>query len=203
MTGTVYLLFGFLALATAYLIYRARPVLRFRGTMLVSCPESREPAAVKVAIWRVTAESLVGRRHIEMSDCSRWPERRDCGQGCLCEMEADPEGHRVWSVASRWYEGKKCVYCRKPIEPLSHFDRRPALLNAERKTLEWDDLPPEKLPEALSGCLPVCWSCHITETLIREHPDHVTFRTWERSGPIGEYTPKNLNEQSTTSKPVN
>lgn len=202
MTGTGYFLLGLLALATAYLIYRIFPVLRFRGTMLVTCPENRKPAAVKVAIGRAAAESLVGPVHLELGDCSRWPERRDCEQGCLCEIEADPEGHRVWSVASHWYEGKKCVYCQKPIEPLSHLDRRPALLNAERKTIEWDDLPPEQLPEALSGYLPVCWSCHIIETIIREHPDRVTFREWERSGPIGEYAPKNLEEQNTASKRV-
>ena len=71
-------------------------------------------------------------------------------------------------------------------------------MDAERKTLEWDDLEPEELPVALSACLPVCWSCHITETLIREHPERLTFRPWERSGPIGEYVPKNLEEQSTT-----
>lgn len=202
MTGTGYLLLGFLALGAAYLIYRVLPVLKFRGTMLVTCPETLKPAAVKMAMGRAAADALRGPIHLELSDCSRWPERLDCGQDCICEIEQDPEGHRVWSVASRWYEGKKCVYCRKPIEPLSHFDRRPALLDAARKTVEWADLPPEKLPEALSGCLPVCWSCHITETLIREHPERVTFRAWERSGPLGEYTPKNLDRQDTTSKPV-
>ncbi|HXJ15987.1 MAG TPA: hypothetical protein VNM68_02185 [Candidatus Polarisedimenticolia bacterium] len=203
MTGASYLLFGLLALATAYVIYRILPILRFRGTMLVTCPENRKPAAVKIAVGRAAAESLVGRPHVELGDCSRWPERRDCGQDCLCEIEADPVGHRVWSVATRWYEGKECVYCHKPIEPLSHLDQRPALVDAERKTVEWDDLPPEKLPEALAGCLPVCWNCHVAETLIREHPDLVTFRKWERSGPIGEYTPKNLHEKSTTSKLLN
>ena len=202
MMWLVYVLFGLLALVTAYLIYRARPVARFRGTMLVTCPETREPAAVKIASWRATVEALRGRRRLELGECSRWPERRDCEQGCLCEIEADPESHRVWSIVSRWYEGKKCVYCRKPIQPLSHYDRGPALMNVGRRTVDWDDLAPEKLPEALSACLPVCWNCHIIETLIREHPERVTFRPWERSGPIGEYVPKNLHERKPTSKPV-
>jgi hypothetical protein len=203
MPGASYLLLGLLALAAAYLIYRIVPVLKFRGTMLVTCPENRKPAAVKVATLRAAAKALLGRRQVELGDCSRWPERRDCGQDCLCEIEGDPVGHRVWSIASRWYEGKTCVYCHKPIEPLSHVDQRPALLDAQRRTIEWDDIPPDKLPEALAGCLPVCWNCHVAEKLIREHPDRVTVREWERSGPIGEYAPKNLNEQDTTSKLVN
>jgi hypothetical protein len=192
MSESVFLLFGLAALAAAYSIYRVLPMFRFRGTMLVTCPENLKPAAVEIAMWRAAAGALVGRRHLELRDCSRWPHCRDCGQNCLCELEKDPEGHRVWSIASRWYQGKKCVYCQKPIQPLTQLDRH-ALLGADGETLEWDSLPPEKLPEALSGCLPVCCNCHSIETLIRLHPDWVTFRPWERSGPIGEYTPQNVN----------
>jgi hypothetical protein len=191
MTESIFVLFGLAAVAAAYSIYQVLHTFRFRGTMLVTCPENLKPAAIKIAMWRATAGALVGRRHLELRDCSRWPQRRDCGQDCRREIEGDPEGHRVWSIASRWYQGKKCVYCRKPIQPLTDIDRH-ALLSAKGETLEWDSFPPEKLPEALSASLPVCCNCHIIETLIRLHPDRVTFRSWERSGPIGEYTPKNL-----------
>ena len=202
MAGEVYLLVALVVVAVAYLMSPVREVLRFRGKMLVTCPETRKPAAVKVATWRATLAALLGRRDIELSNCSRWPEREDCGQDCICQITADPESHRVWSIASQWFDGKKCVYCRKPIEKVSHFDRRPALLNAERKTIEWDRIPAEKLPEALCGCLPVCWSCHITETFLREHPERVVFRPWKRSGPLGEYVPENRGKQTTTDPPV-
>jgi hypothetical protein len=202
MAGEVYLLLALVIVAIAYSISPVRKVLRFRGKMLVTCPETKKPAAVKVATWRATLAALVGRRDIELSNCSRWPEREDCEQDCLCQLEADPESHRVWSIASRWYEGKKCVYCQKPIEKFSHLDRRPALLNAERKTIEWHLIPAEELPEALWGCQPVCWSCHMTETFLREHPDLVTFRPWKRSGPLGEYVPENGDKQSKTHPPV-
>ena len=202
MSVTAYALMGLFVLVVAYAIYRLIPILKFRGTMLVTCPENLQAAAVKVGLLRTTADRLIGRRHTQLGDCSRWPERHDCAQGCVCEVEADPESHRVWNFASRWYDGKKCVYCRKPIEHLSHIDRSPALLDAKGKTIEWDHLLPEKLPEALSKYGPVCWNCHIIETLIREHPERVTFREWERSGPLGEYTPKNLNKGSSDSKPL-
>ena len=202
MASEAYVLIAVLLMATAYLMYRLHQVLEFRGEMLVTCPETQKPAAVKVATWRAAMPAIVGQRHMELNRCSRWPERHDCGQDCLCQIEADPESHRVWSIASRWYEGKRCVYCGKPIERLSHLDRRPALLDAEKKSVEWDRIPAEKLPDALGGCLPVCWNCHTIETLIREHPDRVFFRPWERGGPLGEYVPKQQDTKSNTSPPA-
>lgn len=201
MTESIFLLVGLAASAAAYSIYRALPMFRFGGIMLVTCPENPKPAAIKIAMWRAATGALVGRRRLKVADCSRWPPRHDCGEDCLQQIEANPEAHRVWAVASRWYQGQKCVYCQKPIQPLTLFNRKPALLGADGKTLEWDSFAPEKLPEALSECLPVCSNCHIIETLIRLHPDRVSFRSWERSGPIGEYTPQNMNEPGTTLKP--
>jgi hypothetical protein len=202
MPGDVFLAILFLVTAAGYLTYRVRQVVKFRGKMLVRCPETGKPAAVKMATWRATLSALFGRRDLELSTCSRWPERSDCGQDCLCQVTTDPESHRVWSIASQWFEGKKCVYCHKPIEKLSHFDRMPALLNAERKTFEWNDIPAEQLPEALWGCQPVCWSCHIAETFIREHPDRVVFRPWKRSGPLGEIVAEGGDDRRATNPPI-
>jgi hypothetical protein len=203
MAREVYLLVGVLVIAAAYFVYRFNQVVRFRGKMLVTCPETGKPAAVKIATWRATVASVVGRRNLELSNCSRWPERGDCGQECLCQVIADPENHRVWAIAAKWFEGKKCAYCRKPIEKVSHLDRRPALLDAEKKTVEWDHIPAEKLPEAMWGCLPVCWSCHMTETFLREHGDRVVWRPWKRSGPLGEYVPEGQDyHQGPTDPPV-
>jgi hypothetical protein len=163
------------------------------GKMLVTCPETHEPAAVKANAGRAVIKAMVGRQELELSDCSRWPGREECDQACLEQVERDPENHRVWTIAAHWYVGKKCVYCRKPIERLSHFDRRPALLDREWKTAEWDDIPAESLPEEFSRDLPICWSCHMTETFLREHPDLAVHRPWKKCGPLGEYVPQNLN----------
>jgi hypothetical protein len=190
MSHGLFLLVVMAILAIAYSLPRLLTIRAFRGTMLVTCPENRKPAAVKISMWRAILAEVLGRRHLEVCLCSRWPERRDCPQDCLCEIAEDPEGHRVWNIATKWFKGKECTRCGNPITRLGHLDRRPALLDAQNKTTEWDQLPPEKLPEALWGCKPVCWSCHIAETFMREHPDLVTYRPWERSGPLGEYTPK-------------
>lgn len=196
MAADVYIFTGLFAIAIMYVARRVWEGLRFRDKMLVTCPETHEPAAVKVNVVRAAVKAIAGRQGLELSDCSRWPERKECDQDCLEQVERDPENHRVWTIAAHWYAGKKCVYCRKPIEKLSHFDRSPALLDRERNTAEWDHLPAETLPGSFSRDLPVCWSCHIAQTFLREHPDLVVYRPWKKSGPLGEYVPQNGNPQS-------
>jgi hypothetical protein len=202
VANEMYLLGALVVIGFAYITHRFLQLERFGGKMLVTCPETGKPAAVKVALWRAIAASIVGRRHMELSECTRWPERQDCPQDCLCQIEADPKAHLVWTIAAKWFEGKTCVYCGKTIEPVKHLDRRPALLNLDKKTLEWDNVPPEKLPEAFGACQPVCWNCHIAESFVREHPDRVTFRPWERSGPLGEYAPKKPEDNKTAQRPA-
>jgi len=196
MATEEYLFIALLAIAIVYVARRAWEGLRFRGKMLVTCPETHKPAAVRVNVGRAAVMAMAGRQELELCECSRWPERSECDQACLVQVERDPENHRVWTVAAHWYVGKNCVYCRKPIDPVSHFDRSPALLNRERKTAAWDDVRAESLPEEFSMDLPVCWSCHMTQTFLREHADLVVYRPWKKSGPLGEYVPRKANPKS-------
>jgi hypothetical protein len=193
MATEIYLFTALLAIAVVYVARRAWESFRYRGKMLVTCPETHEPAAVKVNIGRAMAKALTGRHELKLCDCSRWPERAACDQACLPQIEADPENHRVRTIAAHWYAGKHCVYCGKSVDKVSPFDHTPALLDHTWKTAEWDHLPAERLPEEFSRDLPVCWSCHMTETFVREHPDLVVHRPWKKSGPLGEYVPRNLN----------
>ncbi len=168
MKASSYFFLALLALAAAYLIFRvvaaSRLYLKFRGKRLVTCPETKKPAAVEVAAGRVAVETFVGWWHLRLSDCSRWPERRNCGQDCLSQIEVAPQDCLVWTIVSRWYEGQTCVYCGKPFGQIKWLERRPALLDANRKTVQWDEIATEKLPEVLSTRWPVCWSCHFAET---------------------------------------
>jgi hypothetical protein len=78
-----------LAIAAAVLVIvglrRAlRTYLKFRGKRLVSCPETHQPAAVRVAAGTVALKATVGNEQLRLSECSRWPERgslraRMCG----------------------------------------------------------------------------------------------------------------------------
>jgi hypothetical protein len=183
MTTPIILITVCIIAAAGLVIYRAVPAVRayftYRGKRLVTCPETRKTAAVDVAAGKAAAEAFAGKIELRLDRCSRWPERHDCGQECLTQIHADPEHCLVWNIVSRWYEGQNCAYCRKRFGPLEHLDHAPALMRADRQTIEWNQLRPEQLPEVLSTCWPVCWNCHIVETFRREHPELVVERKWD------------------------
>jgi hypothetical protein len=164
-----------------------RAYIRHRGESLVTCPETRDPAAVHVNAGKAALDAMKsGRVQLQLDRCSRWPERENCGQECLSQIENDPEGCHVWNIAQQWFRGRSCAYCCKPIERIHWHDHRPALLGPDNKTVQWSDVSPEKLPKVLETHSPVCWSCHIAETFRREHPNDFVDRPWNR-GAMGEY----------------
>jgi hypothetical protein len=187
--NTVYLLIGVAILLVAAIAVgvsiATRVYLRYRGKMLFTCPETGKPAAVNVAAGDAALSSLTGHSNIHLKDCSRWPERQDCGQECLGQLGADPENCLVWTKVTDWYRGRSCAYCHKPFGELHWHDHPPATIGPDRKTMQWNEVRAEKLPEIFERCLPVCWSCHIAETFRREHPEMVVDRPGNR-GPMGE-----------------
>jgi hypothetical protein len=174
------LLFVLLGLAAAYAIFRIVPALRlylrFRGKRIVSCPETRQAAAVRVSAGKAALEACVHTPHFSLSECSRWPERQDCGQKCLAQILEAPKACLVSTIINRWYQGQECVYCHKPFGEIHWHDHPPALLDSECKTVEWDKIPAEKLQDVLGTHRPVCWNCHIAKTFRQEHPELVVDR---------------------------
>lgn len=169
-----------------------RTYLRFRGQRIITCPETQNPAAVHVNVTKAAAKALFGREQVRLDHCSRWPEKRNCGQECLSQVQADPQQCLVWSIVGEWYKGKSCAYCQKPFLAMHWHDRHPALLSPDRVAKQWNEIPAEKLPEVLQTHLPVCWDCYIAETFRRQNPDRALDRTWER-GAGGEYVAKEEN----------
>lgn len=158
------------------LVMASRLYLKFRGERLVVCPENKHTAAVAVAAGPLAAKAVVGKSKLRLQECSRWPEREDCGQECLSQIEENPGGCLVWNVANAWYYGKNCVSCGKPFGQIDWHDHRPALSDAKGNTVQWTDVPPETLPDVFATHWPVCWDCHIAESFRREHPEMVTDR---------------------------
>ena len=187
MNNTLYLLlYTILGLGVALLLFRigvaVRAYFKLRGKMLITCPETNKPASVNVDATRAAGQSVFGEPHLRLSECSRWPERQGCGQECLSQIEAAPEDCLVRTAVARWYAGKACAYCGKPIEGIDWLGgQRPALLDPDRKSVQWDQIRPEKLPEVLAKYAPVCWNCHITETFRRDHPELVVERSWPKA----------------------
>jgi hypothetical protein len=170
-----------LILAAALLLFGAFilvPVYRaYRGKRLITCPETKQPAAVELDSIRAAFTQFgdePGR--FRLTNCSRWPEKAGCGQECLGEIERDPKACLVRTIVSDWYRGQSCVFCGKPIPEVNWTEHRPALLSPDRVTVSWKDVKPETLPDTLISHKPVCWDCHVVQSVVRERPDVVTVR---------------------------
>jgi hypothetical protein len=48
---------------------------RWRGTRIVTCPETQRPAAVDLDLRFAMVGAIVGSPELRLRDCSRWPER--------------------------------------------------------------------------------------------------------------------------------
>lgn len=152
----------------------------YRGKRLITCPETKKTAAVDVSAGKAALTAFAGDAKLRLHDCSRWPERMHCGQECLEQIETDPDNCLLWNIVSNWYEGQTCAICHTRFGPLQHLDHAPALMDANRITVEWKQFRPEQLPEIFATHKPVCWKCHVTETFRRVHPELVIERNRER-----------------------
>ena len=80
-----------LAILAAYLghrvIHGVRVYYRFRGTRLVTCPETHQAAMVEVAARSMGMQAILDEPCLRVIECSRWPMHRECGQDCLREWE--------------------------------------------------------------------------------------------------------------------
>jgi hypothetical protein len=163
------------AIAGLAVVYVIAPVMlyayrKLHGRRLVICPETRAAAAVEVDAGHAALSALGGTTDLRLSSCSRWPERADCGQECIRQIAEAPDGCLIRTVLTRWYEGKSCVLCGHEIGPVPALGNKPALLAPDGKTVEWDAVWNEELPQVLKSHRPVCWNCHIAETFRRHHP---------------------------------
>lgn len=168
---------GFVALVAvlvpvvAVVLRAVAAYFKFRGRRVITCPVTRRPAAVRVDAAHAALTAAFVRPVLRLADCSRWPEGRHCGQTCIDAIESAPEDSLVRTLLARWYEGRSCVLCGWRFGPLDGLDRQPAFLSPDHGTLEWSEVPAERLPEVLTTHHPICRNCHIIEALRRDHPE--------------------------------
>jgi hypothetical protein len=163
----------FAAFATLHAVAAWR---RWRGTRLVTCPETGRPAAVDMDLRHAIGGSIVGRPDLRLRDCSRWPERGGCGQPCLSQVEESPEDCLVRTMLQHWYAERACVFCRRPFGLIHWHDHKPGLRRPDGRLREWRDVAPEMLPDALATHQAVCWNCMVAEGFRLRFPDLVVER---------------------------
>lgn len=175
MSAEFYFIALLLLLGALYFV--GAPVLgafiKYRGKRVVMCPETRKTVAVEVNAPLAAVSAAVGEPRLRLSDCTRWPERRDCGQECLPQIEMAPEDCLVRSILTHFFEGKSCTLCGRPFGTIHWPDHKPALLGSDGETRAFRDIPAEQIPDLLLTHSPVCWDCHIAETFRRQHPELV------------------------------
>lgn len=151
--------------------------LKYRGPRVITCPENQKPAGVSVDARHRAATALGKAPELRLSSCSRWPERAGCGQQCLAQIEASPEDCLVRNILVKWYEGKSCACCGREFGEIPLAGSKPAVVGKDNVSLEWSQISADQLFETLAAALPICFACHMANTLVREHPELVVKRS--------------------------
>ncbi len=91
------LLFGFLLLVFGIAFILFTPALwgreiysQYSAPRAVICPETHQQVGITIDAPHAALTGLRGHSDFRLSDCTRWPERADCGQDCLPEAQRNP-----------------------------------------------------------------------------------------------------------------
>lgn len=125
-------------------------------------------AVASWGIWFSIRNIVVSlRRERQLRAASK---RNDWDPGLLPTTAPDLELIRTWS------SGRDCAICGGGLQERRFSSHHLALLEPDGATRTWTDVPRDRLTLALATSLPVCWNCHVAESLRRLHPDLVTDR---------------------------
>lgn len=88
MSGAVVVIAIILAVGAVYVLLPLAlgAYIRFHRPKEVSCPQTKEPATVRLDARHAAATSVTGATRLTMLGCSNWPERRDCDRACLNQL---------------------------------------------------------------------------------------------------------------------
>lgn len=149
----------------------------YRGRRVVMCPETHEPVDVELDAWRAARErTLDVEAKLKLQSCSRWPEKEDCGQECIAQIDESPEGTLMRNILVSWFRWKACALCGHAIGPIQWHDQMPGLRAPDGKLREWEGVAAADLPAILATHHAVCWNCLLAESFRRDHPALVTDR---------------------------
>ncbi len=155
---------------------------RNRGRRTVVCPENRAPVTVEVDAKYAFTSALRGQEHERLQSCTRWPEKADCGQECLAQVDPSPEN--LERLLQKWYVGKNCALCNRALSPADWRRGRLALLNEKEKLFELRHMHLDEIPSALDRMAPLCWNCHQEERARQATPPRLLKGDRRKLGPV-------------------
>lgn len=154
---------------------------RAADVRVVTCPETGEKQAVKVDAGRALTHGM-SKDAIELTSCSRWPERHDCDQPCRQQIASAPDGCFARSKLDAFYANANCSLCGNAFgDAVDWTVHEPGLLDADGQVSVWRQYPAESLDEVLADRQPVCWDCVQIQRLAEEHPERITVRPHKKS----------------------
>jgi hypothetical protein len=132
-----------------------------RGRQSVTCPASHQAADIEVdrqfAFWT----ALRGQEHSRLQSCSQWPEKGDCGQECLAQIDPSPEN--IERLLTKWQERKRCAICTQALTPGDWRQGRLAGLDQNQKLIGLREMTLDRFAATLENMRPLCWNCHQEE----------------------------------------
>jgi|SRR5271167_988467 len=132
-----------------------------RGRQSAICPENGDHVDIEVDNKYSFWTALRGLEHSRLKSCTRWPEKGNCGQECLAQVDPSPEN--VDRLMLGWYKGKVCAICARAIAPSDWRRGRLAWLDGRYKLVELRQVNLRQLQSALGEMRPLCWTCHQDE----------------------------------------
>jgi hypothetical protein len=181
-------LFVMLLIALVLAVYAGIALVtwvRFRGTRVITCPETKKPAAVKVDIGHAAATAIWERADVKLAGCSRWPERQGCDEGCVPQIVDGHGETRAKTVAAHFFERKRCAICQHEIAPIHSGTLQPGLLHpVTHEASAWDEIPAQDLPDAFVARYAICGNCTVAESFRRRFPDRVVERAPRPGSPV-------------------
>ena len=159
------LIVGFAFLCVWFLL---QPDGYLSSQRVITCPETRQSAAVKLDIGYRIRTLLRGRELLQLKSCSRWPERQACDQECLLQVDLNPA--ILEGVLRTWYADKTCALCNRELHEQDWSLGRFSAVDEAGRFVCGSELPLRKLPMAAEHYRPVCWPCHLDQRAQRHTP---------------------------------
>jgi hypothetical protein len=165
------------AIAVAIGISYLRLFVSMRGDRVVTCPETLQPVGLQIDARLAARTALVDNQQLRVTTCTRWPEKQDCAQECLSQVELRPEDTLLRNILREWYLDKDCSLCGRRIGDIEWHDAIPALRTDDGIFREWETIKAEEVTGLLETSLPVCWNCDLAEQFRQKHRDLVVDRS--------------------------
>jgi hypothetical protein len=90
MNHPLLVIFAILTLGALYVVLPvvAEAYRRYRGAKRPVCPETGEPAEITLDARHAALTAALGRPHLHVESCSRWPESHGCDQRCTGSIDS-------------------------------------------------------------------------------------------------------------------